>query len=64
VHARDDRSSREIMRLIVGPARNDPDLWMKVMIGVCTNQPAALAWVNWGPPLDLAYVHDRLARAG
>jgi hypothetical protein len=60
VHARDDRGSRALMRLIVEPARNDPDLWFKVMIAVCTNQPAALAWVNWGPPLDLTYVHDRL----
>jgi hypothetical protein len=49
VHARDDRGSREITRLIVNPAHADPDCWLKVMIGVCTNEPAALAWVNWAP---------------
>jgi hypothetical protein len=60
VHARDDRGTRAIMRLIVEPARDDPDLWMKVMIGICSNQPAALAWINWQASLDLAYVHARL----
>jgi hypothetical protein len=48
----DDRGSRWIMAHIIGPNRDDPELWHKLTIARCINEPDALAELAWSAPFD------------
>jgi hypothetical protein len=56
----DDRVSRWIMKNIIEPCRDDSDLWLKITLARCINEPDALAEIDWLVPLDLARIRGIL----
>ena len=53
VHREHDRVTRWVSENIVGPHRDDPDLWHKLtIVRCCSNRPEALAEYDWSSPFD------------
>jgi DNA polymerase len=54
IRREDDRGTRWVTTNIVEPCRDDPDLFFKITMARCINEPAALAEIDWRVPVDLA----------
>jgi hypothetical protein len=52
IRREDDRVSRWVMANVIEPNRSDPDLWHKIVIARCVNEPDALAELDWSQPFD------------
>jgi hypothetical protein len=68
VRRNDDKVTRWTMAHIIAPHRDDPDLWHKIVIARCVNEPDALAELDWSAPFDpqaiRATLDARQARGG